>query len=233
MAIAFVASGAASAANNAATTPGIPAGMAAGGTMALLTMTRRASDAASIGTPAGWTSLTSGGTAQGSYRVQARAWQSGDAAPSVAFTGVAGDTVISQIAGFTGLQSDLASILDQSPAAVTNGITQNIGPGPALTPAVANSLVLYFGLKKNADSTGVDVLAGDVTWAEAGETESALGNAATMVWDYAIEVGTVSVTAKTFTVNGGTTAAGYSGAVNLKAAVAATGQTNRLLLGVG
>ena len=79
----------------------------------------------------------------------------------------------------------------------------NIGPITGLTPSAPKSAVLAIA-GRGDDWTSVATLSGDsLTWAEIGEPDDAT-RAIGLVWDYAIQpAAPTAVTAKTFTVTGG------------------------------
>ena len=221
MAISFVGAGAGVAANNATVTPALPSGIQAGDLLLCLAYTR--SSTGSLSGPSGWSTLTSGNNATGGkFALYYKKAAGGDANPSVAVTlGSNGDTIIAQCAAFRGADadapSDVIGTLYQSGSNV-----QNIGPISGITPGVADTLILVVGGKTD-DWTSVATLSGDsLTWAEIGEPSSTLGSDAGMVWDYAIESGTVAVTSKTFTVTGGVAALPVGRMLSIKPASSST-----------
>lgn len=90
-------------------TPAIPVGMAAGEVMVCFAVAE-ASIAGSFTTPAGWTQIGPAGGTQNGTTVMVtawwRAWQSGDAAPSIAWTG--GQQGGAIIYGFSGVNTTTA-----------------------------------------------------------------------------------------------------------------------------
>ena len=121
------------------------------------------------------------------------------AAPAITVTAGA---VIAQVAAFRGVDLtnpiDLTTERTESARAATN-----IGPITGITPTSPKSAVVVVG-GRGDDWTSVATLSGDsLTWNEIGEPDDAT-NALGLVWDYAIQAGNpTAVTAKTFTVTGG------------------------------
>ncbi|HYF74143.1 MAG TPA: hypothetical protein VD864_15030, partial [Nocardioides sp.] len=131
--ITYVGAGAAATGNNASVAPALPAGLAAGDLM-LLHASIRNSGTGTVDTPTGWTQLYGSGT---NHAVFGRWWQSGDAAPTVSFTGgAAGADTIGQVAAIRGAAP--GSLLE--PAALEsllNASAQNVAY-PATSPPADN-----------------------------------------------------------------------------------------------
>jgi hypothetical protein len=157
MAIAFVNKGT-FAAGTTSISPGIPAGMAAGGFMLLTVHTTNQV----VSAITGWTAVTStpvstgtagaaGGTRVSTYY---RFWQSGDAAPTVAVTG--GNCTNGIIAGYSGV--DPTTPFDGvTPVATTLAAAATTLTMTGLTTASANDLI-FWSVARDVDAnstTGV------------------------------------------------------------------------------
>ena len=209
MPITYVAAGAASTGNNAGLTPALPAGVAAGDVVVAAFAAR---GNGTIGIPSGWTAFPSSPyrnatTAVIQFALAWRVWQTGVTAPAFTYSGGAsGNDTLAQCAAFRGV--DNTSPVVGANAASANAAALNIGPIAALASPGANSAILVIGAKGD-DFTSAATLTGDgLTWAEIGEPKSTLGTDAGFVWDYAIASGTPTLTAKTFTITGGTSVVG-------------------------
>lgn len=121
-----------SVANPTTFSPGIPASMATGDVMLCVTTSR--SNSATVATPSGWTvfpgfPVQSGTASGGTIYVFYRRWVSGDAAPSVSWSGVAtgtsGDSCMAQIAGYRYVDWDVtdATVVKGTDAAITTTAT--------------------------------------------------------------------------------------------------------------
>jgi hypothetical protein len=168
----------------------------------------------SVTTPSGWTMLQS--THQdsgGSITIWYRFYQSGDSEPTITASGLTNtgnnkDAAIAQIAAWRGI--DASAPVATIGSVSTNSAAQNIG-GISGISLSAGDVVVVFGAKLS-DWTSVADLSGDnLSWAEIGEpvrTASQTKNSG-LVWDYAInDASNTTVTSKTFTVTGGSSAAG-------------------------
>lgn len=188
----------------------------------------------------GWTQIVNardaiGGLIAAWYRV----YQGGDVAPTLTLanhsTGATGDSAISQIAAWRGVNqaSPIRTDLGTTPERYTS--QQDIGPmimGTDLDPGEAQILI---GAKVD-DWTSVAVLSdGTLTWVEVGDHPNTSGSDNGLVWDYAIN-GTGStfsyVSTYTFTVTGGGAVNGVSVGFKLIEGPAAE-HINLLLRGVG
>ena len=123
------------------------------------------------------------------FQLWARKWQSGDAAPVVAYPGgtTLRDVMNAQIVAFAGGRQDLDDLIDQAPAglnfAAATSLT-TLGPTNALPAnARAGSLALAFMAHENHITSGAaGVTSGDgLTWAEGGEGVLTTGTAPN--WD--------------------------------------------------
>lgn len=219
--VAFIALGTASTANNASTTPGIPASMVAGDgppdqTTMILAVSARPGAAGTIGTPTGWTVLLDAGN----IKIMGRYYQAGDAAPTVTYTGgAAGDDVHARISGWSGLSLEKAGGTKATPAhaSQSNGSATDIAY-PALPIKRDGALVLYYGARAD-DATSVATLAGAT---ELYDTALTAGNDMHAVADYVIQVFADDIPAGSFTV----TTAG--GAAVSRAAVVALRPTQEM-----
>src|SRR5437870_974588 len=219
--ITFLGVGAAAAANNASVTPALPTGLVAGDLM-IAYVTARGNG--TIGDPAGWTvrfeeqwyATDNLHKAQIAWRI----FQTGDTAPAFTYTGgAAGDDVIGQIAAYRG--ADRVNPLADLGAISNNAAAQNIGPITGFTPTNAgnNGAVIVLG-HKGDDWTSIAALSGDgLAWVDIGQYSSTAGNDASIVWNHAIYSGAPpTITAKTFTVTGGTSTTGAGKMISIKTA---------------
>lgn len=127
-AIASIGTGSFTTGNNSTLVPPLPAGLAVGNMM-VLSVTHY-NTAASITTPTGWTRISNGFS---NVALFYRVYQTGDTAPSVAFTGgAAGDSCSAQVRAFSNAQAPVHV------AAQSNASAQNVAyPGgsvPSLNP---------------------------------------------------------------------------------------------------
>jgi hypothetical protein len=123
--------------------------------------------------------------------------------PTFDITGLAtGNTVISNVYTFRGI--DLSDFLDVTGSASENAAAEDIGAISGITALASDGLIVVVGGRTD-DFTSVADLTGDsLTWAEAGEVISTLGQDAGFVVGYAIYSGSgPTVTNKTFDVTGG------------------------------
>jgi len=200
----FVASSTAVTANNASVTPTVPAGYLEGDMLVIWAAIRN-SGTGTVVCPAGWNvTLQTDNIALFGKRAAAS-----ESAPTVAITGgAAGADVIAQMACFRNLE--------RTPAAVTyqkNPAGQNIDY-PVLAGYQSTwTAVLYLGWKQ-ASWTSVATLAGAT--AEIGDTPSAVGTGAGLVWDYQLLTTPAGSASGAFAVTGGTTAISYGAAVALR-----------------
>jgi hypothetical protein len=110
--------------------------------------------------------------------------------------GIAGDTIIAQMASFSGKWGDPRSQLVAAVQQV-NGSDQNIGY-PAVRIPLSGTLVLWLGWKAD-DWTSVAPVVTEIA-----EATSTLGNDAGIVWDYDVAVSATSLAGGSFVVTGGT-----------------------------
>lgn len=186
-------------------TPGLPASVTMDDLMVLVVYSRHTGTGqVSV---SGWTTVLHHTDYGGLLAIFMRRFVTGDSAPAIGLTGftggVSGDDVIAQIAAWRSVD-----YVRQLTALSSNPAAGNIGPLLA-TEVAENDVVVVVGGKQD-DWTSVATLSGDgLTWVEIGEPVSTAGADAGMVWDYAINGATkTTVSAKTFSVTGGTSQAG-------------------------
>jgi hypothetical protein len=160
---AFIAAGTVAHADNASVSPGLPAGMTVDtGHLMLLWAAIRNSGTGTVNTPTGWDLIP--GTDFGNVALFGRYYVTGDAAPTVTFTGgVAGATTSARILGFSGLSKELASGTNLDPVVYTqlNASAQNIGyPALLVAPGRTSGAVALVFAWKQDDSSGTDPPAG-------------------------------------------------------------------------
>lgn len=213
MAVGFRAAGTSAAAASGAVSPGLPAGNAAGDVNIMVAGGRSTVSPSDV---SGWTTLYNDLSDGRFLYIGWRAWQSGDAAPSVG-VGVT-DAIIAQIAAFTGMHTTAPEHATGGAFRASSGT--NIGPIVGCE-SPASGVVIFIGTKGD-DWTGVATLSGDsLTWVEIGEPSTTLGNDAGLVWDYALTPSLLTTSNYTFTVTGGSSTANRGRAVSFKEAAAA------------
>jgi hypothetical protein len=204
----FVAAGTAAAANNAAVTPGLPAGLQ-GGDALLLFAAIRNSGTGTVSTPAGYTLLVDMGNAAlfGKYAAGTAGSGSTEGAPTVTFTGgVAGADTIAQCAAFRG-----TSITVETSTTQLNASAQNIAY-PDVDVEHTNCLVLYLGWKQ-IDWTSVATIAGAT---EIGEPDTIAGTGTGLVWDFVQQTTAAGIDPGSFVVTGGVSAISRGAVVALR-----------------
>jgi hypothetical protein len=182
-------------------TPGIPGGATAAGNLLLMFASCRDTNAIDTdmyltGAP-GWTKILDGVN----YAFFAKVHSGSETAPTLRippFTTIVGDTLVAQIASFTGKWGDPKSQLIAS-ASQFNAAAQDIAY-PALPVGLGGVLLIWAGWKAD-DWTSVATLGG-IT--EIGEPSSTAGNDAGIVWDYNNSVGVPTIGGGSFVVTGGT-----------------------------
>lgn len=194
---AFVGIGTAATGNNASVTPGLPAGIQAGDLVLIFASIRNA--AASVGTPANWTSIATVGV---QVRVIGRIYDGVWTMPTVTFSGgSAGDDTIGQSCAFRYVAKTLIQADSQS-----NASAQNITvPAQDITYPGAPVVHVVCGWKQD-DWTSVAPIS--ATWTEIEEKVATAGNDAGQVWDYLVRNNPASPDfgGATFTVTGGVSA---------------------------
>lgn len=202
----FVAAGTAAHADNAAVSPGIPAGSALNDVMILWGVIR--DFGATLATPADWSVLLSLANMTFWYRVHPGGSPS---APSVAPASGngAGDTVSAQIislrgaAAAGGVVGPMWTFTQQF-----NGSQQNM-PFPALQYRGGDMLAVHWGWKQD-DWTGANPLPGAT---EMGDLPTAVGDDQGLSWQYRLISGYADVPAGEIVVVGGGAAAGRAGTI--------------------
>lgn len=182
--------GTAATANNASVVPGLPGSLVTGDLMVLIASIRN-SGTGTVNTPTGWTAIVS----SGNFAMFGRRYVSGDAAPTVSFTGgVAGADTMAQI--YARRNAELSPVTTVSQL---NGSAQNIAY-PAVTITADNQVILICGWKQD-DWTSVATVAGAT---ENAEITSTAGDDAGMVWDRIVQTTATDIAAGSFVVTGGT-----------------------------
>jgi hypothetical protein len=203
-AISYVGAGTAASGDNPATlTPTLPSGLQTNDLM-LIYASARGGGTLGVST-SGWSqrwqlSHTSSGINK--IALFYKFYSAGDGNPTVTYSGGSfGHTVIAQVSAFRGVNT--TSPFDVQGATWSGSSGANIGPITGITTGSTGKCILVFGHRAD-DWTSVATLTGDsITWAEIGEPDSTSGNDAGEVWDYALCNPATTVTAKTFTVTGG------------------------------
>lgn len=190
----FGAVGTAAHADNASVTPGVPAGLAVGDQLFLLSAIRN-SDTGTPNTPTDWELLVNAANA----RLYGKLATAADliAMPTVSFTGGAAGATCSAQAGF------FRGVAFVSPYTNSwlNGAAQDMAYVPPVTPYGAPVLVLTFSWKQD-DWTSVATRTGAT---EISEFFSTLGSDQGLVWDYAAFNGfNAGIQEGSFVVTGGT-----------------------------
>lgn len=193
----FGAVGTATHADNAAVTPGAPAGVVTGNLLVILAAIRNLGTG-TVNVPSGWTRWPLFNDTENVALLARVAQSNGEAMPSVTFTGgVAGADTSAQCARFGGSFHDVANL------PVRWGRVGSLSAADIAYPATQvpyrNSLVLYVGWRAD-DWTSVATIAGAT---EIGDAPTITGNDQGIVWDYLIQTTPVDIAAGAFTVTGG------------------------------
>lgn len=144
--ITATAAGAFTTANNATVVPPLPAGVAVGNMM-VLTVSHQ-NTAATITTPAGWTRVLNGASHFAAFY---KVYASGDAAPSVAFSGgSAGQSCSATIRAFSNAQAPVHVVLQ------SNASAQDVAY-PAATQPTLTGLTWLLHEWKQSSGTGVSL----------------------------------------------------------------------------
>lgn len=212
----FVAAGTADHDDNAAVTPGLPAGLVADDRLVELTAIRNT--AGVPGVPAGYGDLWTASNLAARSKVATGS----ESVPTQSFTGgVAGASTSAQLAAFRGCAITHGAIQVQ-----VNGSAQNIAT-PALTPQQHNSVIIWAGWKQD-DWTSVTPPAGST---EIGEPSTTLGDDQGITWAYQIQTTATAVPTGSFTVTGGAAAISYAVVFELHATELS--QTNSITPSLG
>lgn len=222
MAITFVAAAAGVGTNGSAPAPTLPAGLVDGDTMVCMFYSRDSADG-TVAISAGWEPVVNNRTTGGLLGVWWRTYVTGDTAPTLTLTGHttgnSGETALARIAAWRGC--DATAPIGTVGVVSTNAAQLNIGPISGISLGAGKALVVLGG--KLDDFTSIAALSGDgLTWGDIGAWEATQGADASAAWNYAVnDTGsTVTVTAKTFTVSGGTSVAGKGVMFSLNEAAA-------------
>lgn len=193
--------------------PGLPGGATAAGNLLLMLASCRDTNAINTGMyitgASGWKKIFDGVN----FAFFAKVHSGSESTPTVnilPFGTIVGDTMIAQIASFSGKWGDPKS---QLVAAVQqlNFAAQDIAY-PELPIDLGNVLIIWAGWKAD-DWTSVATLGG-VT--EIGEPDSTSGNDAGIVWDYNTSAGAPVVVGGSFVVTGGSTAISRGAVIALR-----------------
>jgi hypothetical protein len=182
-------------------TPGLPGGATAAGNLMILFASCRDTNAVDtdmyLTGAAGWEKIIDGVN----YAFFAKVHNGSEVAPTLnipPFATIVGDTLIAQIASFSGKWGDPKSQLIAY-AAQFNVAAQDIAY-PALPVGLGGVLLIWAGWKAD-DWTSVATLGG-IT--EISEATSTAGNDAGQVWDWNNSAGVPTVVGGSFVVTGGT-----------------------------
>ena len=181
--------------------PAIPSGIAAGDLLLCLSVARSTAD--NVLTPS-WPMIsiadTGGFFVLGSYKIAA----GGDAAPTITPVGMAsGQTHVSRVTAWRGVDpvSPFRSISTAVQASSSQDVT-NIAP-PASLPD--DGAIVVMGSRLGTWTSAATLSGDGLAWAEAWDEATAVTNTLSWAMDYAIWSGGVPpLTAKTFTITGGT-----------------------------
>jgi hypothetical protein len=184
-------------------TPGLPGGGTAAGNLLLLLVCCRDTNALDTGMyitgATGWKKIIDGVN----FAVFGKVHSGSETAPTVniwPFSVIVGDTMVAQIASFSGKWGDPESQLIAVEQQL-NASAQDIAY-PAMQIPLGNSLAIWAGWKAD-DWTSVAAIGGAT---EIGEPDSVSGNDAGIVWDYATSASATSIASGSFTVTGGAAA---------------------------
>lgn len=203
----FVAAGTTASAVNAAVTPGLPAGHAAGDLLLLVAAVQN-TGTGTVDTPAGYTRLMS--SPSGNVRVFAKIDGGAEVVPTVTFTGSAATSdTMGVLFAFRDMCADLNRIVHNS-ASQANASGQNIAT-PALLVRQDNCLVVFVGWKQD-DWTGSASPSGFTEILDAAVTA---GDDMGLTVAYRIQSTAVDASPDRFTITGGLSAVSSSIAVAL------------------
>lgn len=200
--ISFVGAGPVATAVATNVTPALPSGVQSGDLLVIMT----------LGGPTGQpgTAVASGYTiarnsfsaAVHKFRLLYKIAGGSETAPTVTIhTSV--EPLLAQVAAFRGTHATPVDATSGSDG--TQLAAQDIGPIASITPTVASSLAIVGGAKID-DWTSAATLTGDsLTWVEIGEHSQDFGGDGmrSFAWDYALNAPASAMSAKTFTVTGG------------------------------
>lgn len=177
--------------NNAAVSPALPAGVAAGDLMLVYAGMNDSSGVSTVVAPSGWSVLV----AKDYTAILYRYYQAGDAAPTVAWSSYpgAGCTTMAQVVALRGVTATVHASATQ-----TNASAQNVAY-PALTVTADQQVVLVCGFKKD-DCTSVATPTG---FTLVGAETTTTGNDATLAWYLAEQGDAANIAAGSLVVTGG------------------------------
>jgi hypothetical protein len=223
---AFIASGAVAHGNNASVVPGLPAGMTVDVGQVIIGMAAiRNSGTGVPDLPAGYTNLA----LFGNVRIFGKYYVTGDAAPTVSFTGgVANADTSARLFGFSGLSLELddAQSVTPSPSSQLNSSAANIA-FPSLVIARANCVALLFAWKQDDWTSVATPSSMD---AEIADNATTTGDDQGIAAYYDIQTTATSIVAGSLSVTGG--AAAISRAVVLALRPLQTATVTRAVNGV-
>lgn len=204
----FIAAGTIATGNNASVVPGLPAGMVADTGQSMYCQAAiRNSGTGVPNQPAGWTTVVDNGC----MKVFHKFYVTGDAAPTISFTGgVANADTMARITAFSNLSNRPAGAsaatlsLWRSPAAANqlNGSAQNIAYPAYFMHNRDNSVVMIFAWKQD-DWTGVAPPAG---FTEAVDNSTTTGDDAGIAMYYQIQTTSTNTASGSLVVTGGASA---------------------------
>lgn len=220
--ISYVGIGAIAAASNASVAPALPASLAVGDLMLIVAAIRN-SGTGTVDTPEGWKALLT----SGNLTVLGRYYATGDAAPTVTFTGgVANATTLAQCMAFRGVSRNIATVFNTSTSQL-NGSAANMAI-PGLVGSHDDVTMVLVGWKQD-DWTSVATLAGQL-FTEISDSPSALGDDAGLEIQYRLGgfANAKTFTTTSFTVTGGANAISRTMVLALQPETAGTWTTNAL-----
>lgn len=204
----FIAAGTVATGNNASVVPGLPAGMVADTGQSMFCQAAiRNSGTGVPNQPAGWTTVVDNGC----MKVFHKFYVTGDAAPTISFTGgVANADTMARITAFSNLSNCPAGAsaatlsLWRTPAAANqlNGSAQNIAYPAYFMHGRDNSVVMIFAWKQD-DWTGVAAPGG---FTEAVDNSTTTGDDAGIAMYYQIQTTSTNTAAGSLVVTGGASA---------------------------
>lgn len=198
--ISYVGIGAVAVGNNASVAPALPASLADGDLMLCVAAIRN-SGTGTVDSIAEWTPLLT----SGNLTVLGRHYQTGDAAPTVTFTGgVANATTQAQIMAFRGCHPNIGDVLESSTSQL-NGSAQNIAI-PGHVAGHDDVTLIVIGWKQD-DWTSVAQLSGQL-FTEISDSPTTTGDDAGLEIQYRLGgfTNAKTFTTTSFTVTGGANA---------------------------
>lgn len=218
-----------SVANPTNLTPGLPATRVNGDVMLLFTSCRLAS--AAVTAPAGWTQLLNvAGTTE--LALFARVVDGTETAPTVTWTGMttgtSGSSAQAQIVSWSGLSTDLASIVDVLGAVVNQAASTTASSGgAAITTSTAGAAVMILSSRQDDAGTWAILPTSDgVGWGKVVATATTTtGSDHAQEWQWGNKPSAGVVAAKTFTLSGASSFASSGVMIALKPAAAGSALT--------